>query len=210
VRSEYAFEEPESAVTLQLDAATQQTKIETEWSGVKLSSSDRTDIALFRTHSFGCSRLAPYLGWEKFQPRAVRDWDILRKTVGPIELSRIGVRYINRIDVPVTPGTLIRVNDYLNVWPGSPDDLGEFPTGYTMQILRPLGIDDCGLVLNSGIVPSPLIGFASFLLDLDVYREKDLPRRDDKLWALIEQIRHHKNRIFESCVTDQARALFDQ
>jgi uncharacterized protein (TIGR04255 family) len=210
VRREYSFEDPENAVNLQFDAATQQANVQTAWSGIKLSSVDRTDITVFRTNAFVCSRLAPYPSWEAFQPRAARDWNNLKKTTGSIGLARIGLRYINRIDVLVRPNALIRVEDFLNVFPRSPDELGESMTGYTMQIVRPLGTDNCSLVLNSGTVPSPLIGFASFALDLDVYREQNLPRRDDELWALIENIRHHKNRIFESCITDRARALFDQ
>jgi uncharacterized protein (TIGR04255 family) len=209
VRSEYTFEDPEREVNVQLDMATQKTEFRHAWSGVKLSSLERTDVSMFRTNSFACSRLAPYLGWETFQPRAARDWDALRKTTGPLVLARIGVRYINRVDVPVAADVAIRVEDYLNVGPRSPE-VDEPITGYTVQIVRPLGVDDCGLILNSAIVPSPLIGFASFLLDLDVYREKDLPRRDDELWALIEQMRHHKNRVFESCITDRARTIFDQ
>jgi uncharacterized protein (TIGR04255 family) len=209
VRSEYTFEEPETGISAQLDMAAQKAEFQHAWSGVKLSSLERTDLSMFRTNGFACSRLAPYLGWEAFQPRATRDWDALRATTGPLALARIGVRYINRIDVPVATDVGIRVEDYLNVGPRSPE-VDEPITGFTVQIVRPLGVDDCGVILNSATVESPLIGFASFLLDLDVYREKDLPRRDDELWALIERMRHHKNRVFESCITDQARTIFDQ
>jgi uncharacterized protein (TIGR04255 family) len=210
VRGEYTFEEPEVGQHVHVDVSTKSTQFRTLWTGLKLSSVDRADIAIFRSNSFTCSRLAPYSGWEAFQPRAARDWDALKKTAGPIELARIGVRYINRIDVPLMPNVLISVEDYLSVWPHSPDDIGEAMTGYAMQILRPLGVDDFGLIVNSAIVPSPLIGFASFLLDLDVYRENALPRRDDELWSILEQMRHHKNRIFESCITERARAIFNQ
>lgn len=207
VRPEYAFEDPEEEVHIQFDATTRKTQFQQVWSGVKLSSLDRADLSMFRTNSFVCSRLAPYLGWEFFQPRATRGWDALRRAAGALELARIGVRYINRIDVPVAAN--MKIEEYLNVGPKTPT--ADRPiTGYAMQIVGPLGADDCGLILNSATVPSPLIGFASLVLDLDLYREKDLPRRDDELWTLIEQMRHHKNRVFESCITDKARTLFSQ
>jgi uncharacterized protein (TIGR04255 family) len=82
-------------------------------------------------------------------------------------------------------------------------------SGFAMQIIRPLGVDDCVLVLNSATVPSPLIGFASLALDLDVMRETSIPRRDEDVWELVNRIRDYKNRAFESCITDRARALFD-
>jgi uncharacterized protein (TIGR04255 family) len=208
-RRDYTFEDPDKGIEVHFDVAAQKAQFQQVWFGVKLSSSDRADVSIFRTTAFVCSRLAPYLGWEAFQPRAARDWDVLKKTFGSAKLARIGVRYINRIDVPLGSNLPLRVEDYLNVWPHSPED-GEPMTGYAMQIVRPLGVDGCWLILNSAIVPSPLIGFASFVLDLDVYRELDLPSRDDEVWALIERMRRHKNRVFESCVTDQARTLFDQ
>jgi uncharacterized protein (TIGR04255 family) len=135
---------------------------------------------------------------------------VWRKTAGPTELARIGVRYINRIDVPLDGTGQIRVEKYLRISPQLPDDLGEPMSNYAMQVVLPLGSDNCNLVLNSSSVPSPLVGFASFVLDVDVFRETNLPGTDDELWALLNKIRDHKNRVFEGCITDSARAIFNQ
>jgi uncharacterized protein (TIGR04255 family) len=58
-------------------------------------------------------------------------------------------------------------------------------------------------------VTPPLVGFAALVLDIDVFRETNIPRRDEDLWALVNRIRTYKNNIFETCITDQSRALFD-
>lgn len=50
----------------------------------------------------------------------------------------------------------------------------------------------------------------SFLLDLDIGLTKDVPQKDDKIWEEIDLMRVHKNRIFEECVTDNARKLFEK
>ena len=125
-----------------------------------------------------------------------------------MELSRIGVRYINRIDVPSDAADRVRLEDYLTIYPQMPN--GPPMLGYIMQVLRDVGEDNCRLIINSGSVVSPLIGFVSFLLDLDVFRENDLPRRDEELWKFIDRMREHKNQIFESCITQQARTIFDR
>lgn len=81
---------------------------------------------------------------------------------------------------------------------------------YAVQVVFPLG-DDCNLVLNSSSMPlSPLVGFTSLLLDIDISRDINLPKKDDAIWELLDQIRSHKNSIFEKCITDRSRALFDQ
>jgi uncharacterized protein (TIGR04255 family) len=207
LRDEYFYQDPENGMSLKFDTATGKTEVQTDWEGIKLSSMDRVDTIFFRTVSFICSRLAPYTGWEDFMPRTVRAWETWKRVAGTIELSRVGVRYINRIDVPVENDAPVRVENYLSVSPQSPEDLPPM-SGYAMQIVRPLGFDDCGLTMNSSTVVPPLIGFASFVLDIDIFRETNLPRRDEELWSLLNRIREHKNRIFESCITNRARALF--
>lgn len=209
LRSDYVFFDPENAIQFKLEPATQKSEVATSWQGIKLSSIDRTDNVFFRQTTFICSRLAPYTGWEDFFARTVSAWEAWKRAAGPTTLARIGVRYVNRIDIPVQNDTLLRVEDYLNVSPKSPENFAAPMSSYTMQIVRPLQIDDCSILLNSGTVPAPLIGFVSLALDIDIFREANLPPRDEDLWAILTRIRGHKNRVFESCITDRARALFD-
>jgi uncharacterized protein (TIGR04255 family) len=205
---EYFYREIDKSANFKIDVATGKTQTQQVSTGVKLSSIDRTDVIIFRTASFVASRLAPYLGWEHFRSRARAAWGQWRKVGGSMDLSRIGLRYVNRIDVRSEPDEPVSIENYLNVYPETPD--GPPLMGYTMQVLRDVGADDCRLVLNSGSVVAPLIGFTSFVLDLDVFRENELPLRDDELWALLEKMRQHKNNVFESCITPQARIIFDQ
>lgn len=208
MKDEYFFEDIDDGINLKYEVGTSKAEIQTAWQGKKLSSLDRTDCLFFRTNTFVCSRLAPYTGWENFYERAARAWQVWRKVAGPTELARLGVRYVNRIDIPDASGAPMNVEEYLNVSPRSPE-FGGHMSSYTMQIVRPLGSDNCVLVLNSSTVTPPLIGFAALALDIDIFRDTDLPRRDEDLWALINRIRAYKNNVFETCITDQSRALFD-
>jgi uncharacterized protein (TIGR04255 family) len=83
--------------------------------GYKLSADDLSDLLLITGISMTCSRLAPYEAWEPFCERAKRDWSKAREALGYKKLSRVGVRFLNRIDVPA-PGP-IRIEDYLSVYP---------------------------------------------------------------------------------------------
>ena len=204
--NEYFYQDPEKGANIKIDAATGKTEYEPVWSGEKLSSVDRADIVVFRTTAFVTSRLAPYLGWEQFRNRSERAWAVWKRAAGWAELARIGVRYINRIDIP-TEGP-VNLADFLNIYPSTPD--GPPITGYTMQVIRPIGVDEGHSTINTASVVSPLIGFSSFVLDLDVYKETDLPKRDDALWETLDKFRMHKNNVFESCLTQRTRAIFDQ
>src|SRR5580704_3737062 len=198
----YPFSENEQGLELRPDGRALPVQ-----TGIKLSSLDRTDVVIFRTTTFVCSRLAPYTRWEDLRGRAEESWRVLRRKVQDITISRIGVRYLNRIDVPSESGR-VKVEDYITVFPVVPGTVERPMAQYVMQVVAPIGADQCQMVLNTATVPSPLIGHSSFILDLDVYREASLPKRDDELWALTERMRGYKNDLFESLVTDRARELF--
>jgi uncharacterized protein (TIGR04255 family) len=202
---EYPFDEPQQHIDIRVEPTGAQ--LETSILGKKLSSVDRTDILVFGRQNFVSSRLAPYTGWEDFFARAKTAWDAWHDQVGNRELSRIGVRFVNRIDIPIQKGEVLEEEKYLNLRPSVPNFGGPM-TGFAVQVNQPLGVDDCNLLLTSATVPSPLLGFVSFLLDLDVSRESSLPRRQEDIMELLARMRGYKNQVFESCVTDAARELF--
>ncbi|MGY4332956.1 uncharacterized protein (TIGR04255 family) [Bradyrhizobium sp. LB7.2] len=209
VAGEYFYNEEEQQVSVSMDVPGKPPSIKTEWEGRKLSSLDRADVAIFRRSAFVCSRLAPYLGWKEFRSATNKGWAALKRYhSGPIEVARIGLRYVNRIDVPARQEEIINVEDYLKFVPQSPQLFTEPMLGYLVQAQRAVGADDLIFNLLSSTVPSPLINTVSFSLDLDVYLEMNIPKRDEDLWSLIERMRGQKNLIFEACITDRARELF--
>jgi uncharacterized protein (TIGR04255 family) len=181
-----------------------------EETGHRRSSADLTELILIWPFTFVVSQLAPYPGWREFFARFVRDWTLWKKAVGYRKIGRVGVRYINRIDIPVVAGSpTMEEAEFLNVYPHLPEALG-VTFGYGVQALLAIQDIGCKLVLNSSVVPSPLLNHTSFMLDQDIAKEVDLPQRDEQLYELLEEIRVKKNSVFESCITDRARELFQQ
>ena len=176
--------------------------------GYRLSSGDGATLVTIGPNAISTSRLAPYEGWEPFIASARLNWSIWRKLTGWRKITRLGVRYVNRIDVP---GDHIQVGDYISFGMVLPPTLAPTPvTSFALNAAMPLGKDDCRLILNSGSAASPLVHVSSFILDLDVSRETDLPQNEDGMWELANRIRAHKNIVFEACITDRARDLFNR
>ena len=177
--------------------------------GFRMTAGDGASLVSVGPHSIGTSTLPPYEGWEAFIATAQRNWEIWKKLIGWMKIVRIGVRYLNRIDIPSISNTL-NIDDYLTFTiKGPPLDLPPM-NSFAINETRPLGEDDCDLILNAGLVPSPLVKTLSLLLDVDISRSVDLPQNDEALWALVNRMRDHKNLIFEACITGRARELFDQ
>jgi uncharacterized protein (TIGR04255 family) len=176
--------------------------------GHRRSTADMSEIALVWPAALVVSQLAPYPGWDAFFARFTRDWNAWKRVVDPRKITQIGVRYINRIDVPFQ-GIIVEESEFLNVYPKLPASFGVV-AGYGVQAQLQLKDIDCNLVINSAAVPSPLIGHVSFVLDLDIYKAKDLPKNDDAIYELLSKIRTKKNEAFEACVTNRARELFQK
>src|SRR5215831_3346311 len=155
LNSLYPVQQPIIGVQLNLlsaqQAGTTAQTIETH--GRRLSTEDQTQIVLIWPQMFVCSQLAPYPGWDVFFQRFSRNWDTWKRTLGYRKIMRIGVRYINRIDIPATT-PLVEHEDYLNVYPQVP---ALFPslTAYNVVAQIPLPDIGCTLTLNSSSVPSP-------------------------------------------------------
>jgi len=174
----------------------------------RFSSPDMTQLLILKDSSFAVSQLAPYQGWDEFLHRFVRDWKAWKRLMGFQEIKRIGVRYINRIDIPFS-GPILEHEEYLKVYPELPDVFG--PTlAYAVQALLPLEDMKCVLNLNTAIVTSPLLNHTSFLIDQDIAKEVDLPQNDKGIYSLLNGIREKKNNVFELCITDKARELFNK
>jgi uncharacterized protein (TIGR04255 family) len=180
-------------------------KADQKLTGYRLYSADGSRILVLGLHSIGTAKAAPYEGWDNLIQEARSNWDIWLKIVGWTPVTRIGVRFVNRIDIPILG--LIELDDYITFQPTLPPVLDKGIRHFAMNASVPLGKDNLNLVLNAGSTPSPIIGRQSLILDLDVSRALDLPGNDTDLWASIESMRDRKNEVFEACITDRTRAL---
>jgi uncharacterized protein (TIGR04255 family) len=196
---------PQKLFDVSVEVGETSSKANHKLNGYRLYSADSSRVVILGMNSIGSAKIAPYEGWEKLLKEARENWEIWLKIVGWQTVARVGVRYINRIDIPTT--SQIELEDYLTFQPALPKALDKGIRHFAMNVVIPLGKDDLSLVLNAGSVPSPVIGCQSLILDLDVSRESNLPNDDASLWGFIESMRDRKNDVFESCITDKTRAL---
>lgn len=180
--------------------------------GFKASSLDQTDILQMRPNQIGLSRRAPYLGWDRFESAFFEALDALKRSFSPVAGTRLGMRYISRIDIPVDEDNSVQYMPgyYVNMLPNIPE---VFPAPTAVQASHVVTrMSDIGLdvTVNLSTMDSPLVGHASIQLDIDVARAGEIPQRIEELRALLALMRNTKNNIFESLVTHKARELFNQ
>ena len=161
------------------------------------------EIAVLMPDSLTVSQLAPYQGWDVYFDRFKRDFTAHKRTNTRRAISRVGVRYINRVDIPAI-GNIVEHEQFVDIYPRVPDALGPM-VGFSMQAQFALQSIGGHTNVNTMPVQPVTLGHASFLVDIDVYKTITTPMADDALYALLQQMRVEKNRIFEACVTQRAR-----
>lgn len=173
--------------------------------GYIFSSSDQKQIFQARLDGVTFSRLAPYDRWETFRSEAQRLWSIYQSATKPKRLSRLGLRYINRLDLPFPFEDL---KDYLRTVPEVSPDLPQGLSGYFMQLQIPQEDLSSMLILNQALIPPPTPNVVSVLLDIDIGREIELPDTE-AAWDVLEQLHTRTDQVFEACITDRTRELID-
>jgi uncharacterized protein (TIGR04255 family) len=194
-----------SAVGLMQLGAQISTSASSQHTGFRFQSADGKQVHQARLNGFSMSRLAPYQSWDEFSCEARRLWEIYRAVATPSAVVRAAVRYINRIDLPLP---IRDFEDYLRTIPQVSPDLPQALLGFFFQLRIPLEDIQSEAMIIATIMDQESPHFVPVVLDIDAFRTLDIPPDDDGLWALMEDLRRAKNRIFEACITDRTRELF--
>ncbi len=202
----YPTERLQMKKTINVDFDQDIASINPEGTVVTRANADEDEQMLLGPNSLSVSQRATYPGWAKFFERFQRDWTTWKSVVGHRKVIQIGMRFINRIDVPLVDD-VARHEDYLTLQIQLPSSYPN-TNGYSLMARLPLPDVHCFAVINSGAMESPIPKHAGFLLDIDVIRQVDVPQHDTDISSLLEKMRHAKNDVFQALITDAARDRF--
>lgn len=172
--------------------------------GYVFYSEDKKQIFQAKLDGFTMSRLAPYGSWKPFRDEARRLWEKYRRIVNPTSINRLAVRYLNRIDIPLP---LNDFDDYLLTMPQIAPDLPQELEGFFVRLQIPQPDIPVTLLLSEAIVEPARDGVVSVVLDIDMYRDKEVPCDEESIWDFFEVLHDRKNVVFEACITDDTREL---
>jgi uncharacterized protein (TIGR04255 family) len=109
------------------------------------------------------NQLLPYTRYEEWREVVHTARGVYRQLAEPAGIDRLGVRYINRVNVP---GSGIRMEDYFRVYPEVPQELGEAHGPFLLQLLLHSVCRGHQLTLTLGLSLPQQPGTTSVLLDL--------------------------------------------
>ena len=168
--------------------------------GLWLKTEDGKTVAQFRVDGFTFNRLKPYTSWEEISPEAMRLWQIYADIARPRSVTRLAVRYINRLPLPAAR---IELDDYIITAPIVPelipDNIATFATRTVFaHPQRQLAANVVQLLeLNPQDPTRPVL-----LFDIDVYRIGELQVDNEVLGGVLADLRLYKNQVFFGSLTE--------
>lgn len=177
--------------------------------GYQLWSADKRRVAQARKDGFSYSQLKPYDRWEHLVSEARAAWEDFRLSTGTANVSRVAVRTINRIELPIRAVFEHQFEGFFRTFPRISPSLSQTVGGLFMRLVLPQDAERCLVVLTEVLeTPIAKADVLPFILDVDVFSEEGLPAEGDGIWTRLETLRKVKNDVFFSCLTDRALELF--
>jgi uncharacterized protein (TIGR04255 family) len=149
---------------------------------------------------FTFNRLKPYTSWEGILPQALELWRIYIEEFAPHIVTRIAVRYINRLSLPAP---VLNLSRYLTAPPTVPAGAPQSLRGFLQRVI----LEDAATGLTAHVTQaserSPKPDTVIILLDIDVHRMAEYSVTDDRLVSTLHALREMKNRIFFASITEE-------
>jgi uncharacterized protein (TIGR04255 family) len=175
---------------------------------IQLLAENGTRIVGISEHQLSIHMLRPYTKWEDFRPRIMQALAAYREIANPEGVTRLGLRYINRIVINQSNPEL---GEYFTIPPKFPQVepptrmLAFFNRKETEFLDKPIRI----VVTFADVEPRSSEN-ASYLLDLDIICIRtDDPIPLDDVPEVMEDMKNRHRDVFESLVTEASRRLFD-
>jgi uncharacterized protein (TIGR04255 family) len=176
--------------------------------GFVYANQDESRLVQVRLDGFTFNQLAPYPTWKEFRDEAKTWWERYYTVVQPKAINRLAVRYINKLEIPFISAEL---NEYIKTYPWVSDQLPQNSvSGYFMQLRIPQPDIRAMLVLSEALEGTPDQQSVAIILDIDLFCDDHIPNGEQAIWDYFEELRHRKNLIFESSITDAMRELLNQ
>ena len=177
--------------------------------GLQFLTEDEKQIVQFRGEGYSFNRLAPYGRLDDYFADIEWSWNIFRTLTTPVQIRAIGLRFINRILLPMVDGR-VELKQYLRVSPQLPDEETLMFVGFLNQHAA-VEVATGNHVNITLVMESLEEDKLPIILDIET---SDVRMRPAEQWDGIREailsLRRLKNRVFERTLTETCLNLFRQ
>lgn len=172
--------------------------------GYLFKTEDKTTIAQFRIDGFTLNKLKPYTSWEDLNELATKLWEKYKSIAKPEAITRIALRYINRINIA---GPQIDFDDYLTAGPQVPEGLSQAVSGFLHKTTIHEPENDNYVHVTQALETSSSIADITIILDIDAFKVFGISPDDP--FKHFSNLRELKNKVFFNFLTEKTIGLFE-
>ncbi|MEM1032188.1 MAG: TIGR04255 family protein [Myxococcota bacterium] len=170
------------------------------------ASEDGTRMVQARLDGFTVNHLEPYNDWPELCADAKEYWARYIEVASPTAITRIALRFVNRILLPLP---ITELKDFVltapDIAPGAPQSLA----GYEMQLLLTDEENEANIAVSQKAFVSPTTpDQLPLLFDIDVFAIGSFPTEGPELWERFDRLRAAKNRVFFESLTERTKEMF--
>lgn len=208
IKAEFPQKRQEAA--FEINIAPQQGKVEKSVGGslskMQFLREDGSAMVQIGPDLLAINVLPPYPGWETFQALISRQFDIYNSIARPIGFKRIGLRYINKI---IFPTQSIETTEYFHYYPRLPEPVEQTHGPFSMRVMHAYEGGRDVLNIQMGNM-NPEGENPAIALDLDYYLNQPDKVELRKGLEWVSTAHENIEAMFEACITDKTRTLFEE
>lgn len=169
-------------------------------------SSDETKLVQVAPNLLVVNNVKAYSGWNSFLPTIKQAFEAYEKVLPNARVSRVGLQYINKFEFALDPSIKFLEN-FLEFRPfrgaGLPQDVGPF--SIASQLSSGLNI----IVIHLGGA-NPTNATQSVVLDIRCSNSAECSFGSAEVYNWMEDAHREISKIFEACITDKSREIFNK
>jgi uncharacterized protein (TIGR04255 family) len=164
--------------------------------GRRYEKEDGSEVVQLRRNGLTHSILKNYTSGDVLMETARNSWQHFLAVSGPVNVSRLAVRYINSIEVPLGAD----FDEYLTAGPRIPNPLPQILNGFLQRVVVPFADDGANAIITQAM-EGPTAGNIPVVLDIDVLCDCSLEGASAEIWSRLDKLRSIKNRVFFSSLS---------
>jgi len=192
-----------NVLTKSAPAKTQIRKIEL----ARFLNDNRTTLIQIGPRILSINQLKPYNTWSNFKSYIEYAFNKLNQTIELTAIQRIGLRYVNKIEIPVKG---IDLANYFEFRPSFGGNLQRNYNSFILGCIFPFhGDQDSCKVELTGAVPES-DDASGFMLDIDysLVKPQSIPIIQSLEW--VDRAHEEVEKVFEGCISSALRELFSE
>ena len=173
--------------------------------GYLFQSSVEKKIVQARLDGFTFNKLKPYENWEVFSSEARELWDLYFQLTSPIKITRIALRYINKIEIPLP---MKDFKEYILTIPEIAPKLPQGLSNFFMRLEIPHPAIETTALITQTMEALTDDQRLPLIFDIDVFQNRTYSDNKTEIWEEFEKLRLVKNDIFFDSITEKTKELF--